>query len=215
MTSAAPLDPFTTLRLPRGILEDLQETVIQQDRQFLTEVGLSMGLTRQEITAMIRTVLGTGAPQAIPVLWAPPAWDPTDTDDTDDAEARPYKHFCPWWERHGEGLWRRCPRHRIGPQLPCPIHERSLPCPLTRLYTDPVIRELPLLHPVTHDGRLYWTRDAPAAPCYNEDGTIPTEGTIHYVTFRGERVASWRPASLQEVCTTSGLAVFPASHDSD
>jgi hypothetical protein len=203
MTSATlstSLDTFITLRLPRGILEDLQETVIQQDRQFLTEVGLSMGLSRSEIGAMIRMVLGTGAPQTIPVLWAPPAWDPTATDaatdDTEEeADARPYKHFCPWWERHGEGLWRRCPRHRIGPQLPCPIHERSLPCPLTRVYTDPVIQELPLLYPFTHDGRLFWTRDTPGAPCYNEDGTVPTDGTICFVTFRGQRVPSWRAAT--------------------
>ena len=154
-----------TLRLPRGLLQDLEETIIQQDRQFLTEVGMSLGLSRPEIAAMIRQVLGTGAPQVLPALWASTA-DPAT--------------FCPWWECHGDGIWRKCPRHRISPSLPCPIHERAVPCPLTRLGMDPFIMNLPHFQPVSHKGRLFWVSSDGMA-CYNEDGTVPTDGAIRYI----------------------------------
>lgn len=169
-----------TLRLPRGLLQDLEETIIQQDRQFLTEVGLSLGITRPEIAAMMRQVLGTGAPQPIPVLWAP---------NTVRATA------CPWWECHGEGLWRPCPRHRLSPSLPCAIHERAVPCPLTRLATDPFIVDLPRFQPVRHRGRLFWASDA---ACYNEDGTLPTDGAIRYIyrEVDGARIPVFVPTEV-------------------
>ena len=175
MASAVIPDPgqtYMTLRLPRGLLQDLEETVIQQDRQFLTEVGLSLGLSRAEITGMIRQVLGTGALQPMPVLWATSATTP---------------NFCPWWECRGDGLWRPCPRHRISPSLPCAIHERSVPCPLTRLDSDPIIKDLPQLQPISHRGRMFWI-SPDATICYNEDGTIPTDGAIRFINRKGERV---------------------------
>jgi hypothetical protein len=184
---------YMTLRLPRGLLQDLEETIIQQDRQFLTEVGLSMGLSRPEVAAMIRRVLGTGAPQTIPVLWAPP-----ETANTDDDEDEPRDNFCPWWECRGEGLWRRCPRHRISPHLPCPIHERSVPCPLTRLNTDPFIQALPALTPMEFNGRLFWTLPDNQT-CYAEDGSLPTDGAIRFVwSSDGERIPVWFPITVLE-----------------
>lgn len=186
---------YMTMRLPRGLLQDLEETIIQQDRQFLTEVGKSMGLSRPEINTMLRRVLGLGAPQTIPVLWAPPEKPSTDDDseDEDDEEETPPDTFCPWWECRGEGLWRRCPRHRIAPHLPCPIHERAVPCPLTRLGTDPYIQALPKLQPIEHDGRIFWIGPY-GEPCYNEDGTLPTDGTIRFPRLPdGSRIPVWVP----------------------
>lgn len=184
---------YMTLRLPRSLLQDLEETIIQQDRQFLTEVGLSMGLSRPEVAAMLRRVLGTGAPQTIPVLWAPPEKEERDADEE---EARDL--FCPWWECRGEGVWRRCPRHRIAPHLPCPIHERSVPCPLTRLNSDPYLQHLPYLQPMEMAGRLFWVGEN-GSPCYQEDGTIPTDGTIRFVTTaEGDRKPVWFPMDVLE-----------------
>lgn len=179
---------YMTLRLPRGLLQDLEETIIQQDRQFLTEVGLSLGLNRAEIAGMMRQVLGTGASQPMPVLWATSADTPA---------------FCPWWECRGEGLWRRCPRHRISPSLPCCIHERSVPCPLTRLDTDPFLQELPHLQPVSHRGRLFWT-SSDGAICYNEDGTVPTDGAIRFINNAdGERVPVFATTEALELLASA------------
>lgn len=197
-TSARGLT-YMTMRLPRSLLQDLEETIIQQDRQFLMEVGLSMGLSRPEVNTMIRRVLGTGAPQTIPVLWAPPERSPGEEDDEEDEETAAARDlFCPWWECRGEGLWRRCPRHRIAPHLPCPIHERSVPCPLTRLNTDPFIKDLPHLQPMEVAGRLFWVGPN-GSPCYQEDGTIPTDGTIRFVwSSEGERIPVWFPLAVLE-----------------
>lgn len=182
-SASASDQSYRTLRLPRGLLEDLEESVIQFDRQFLTEVGLSLGLSRAAIAPMIRQILGTGAPQNILTLWTPPVTD-TDTDTN--------LLFCPWWECHGGNLWRRCPRHRLSPSLPCCIHERAVPCPLTRLGTDPELLALPLLQPIEYDNRIFWV-GPDGTPCYAEDGTVPTDGVIRFATDNGERVPLFVP----------------------
>jgi hypothetical protein len=163
-----------TLRLPRSLWQDLEETVIQQDRQFLTEVARELGLPVAEV---LRRCLGTGALQPVPVLWTNPL------------EAGTVPEVCPWWECHGEGLWRRCPRLRLASTLPCQIHERCTPCPLARTDRDPVIRALPVVQPVRWQGSLYWINPAdPDAPPFHEDGTVDLLGRFRQVTFRGERV---------------------------
>jgi hypothetical protein len=176
-TIAAPLEPdpeltYKTLRLPRGFLQDFEETVIQFDRQFLTEVGLSLGMTRAAIAPLIRQVLGTGAPQPVLALLAPPI-----------AEEAPA--FCPWWECRGDNFWRRCPRHRVSPSLPCSIHERAVPCPLTRLDSDPFFRDAPFLQPMEFENRIYWVNSG-GTRCYNEDGTLSTDGVIRFQMADGE-----------------------------
>lgn len=163
-----------TLRLPRSLWKDLEDTVIQQDRQFLTEVARTLGLPVSEV---LRRCLGTGAPQVVPVLWANPLESGTEPE------------CCPWWEFHGDGLWRRCPRLRLSGTLPCQIHERCTPCPLARLDSDPVIRALPVVLPVRWEGSLYWINPADtSAPPYREDGTVDLEGTFRHVIRDGERV---------------------------
>lgn len=152
-----------TLRIPRGLLADLEETVIQQDRQFLSEVARSLGLSVPEV---LRRCLGTGAPVPVPVLWAPPAT----------ANSEPVA--CPWWECHGEGLWRPCPRLRLSPTMPCAVHERSVPCPLTKLASDPELKAMPTFDPVLHEGALYWVDPTGVHPPFREDGTIETAGRI-------------------------------------
>ena len=173
MATASPcIITTTTLRLPRSLWQDLEETVIQQDRQFLTEVARTLGLPVSEV---LRRCLGTGAPHPVPVLWANPL------------EAVP--EVCPWWDCHGEGLWRRCPRLRLSSTLPCQIHERCTPCPLARLDSDPIIRALPAVQPVRWRGSLYWINPAnPDVPPFHEDGTIDYSGNFRLIGFRGERV---------------------------
>ena len=164
------------LRLPRGLWEDLEQTIIQQDRQFLTELARALGLPVPEV---LRRVLGTGAPQTVPVLTAAAG-----------AAGR-----CPWWQHHGDGLWRRCCRQRLSSTLPCAIHERSVPCPLTRLDTDPFIRALPVLQPARMDGRLLWYDPDGLLPTMNEDGTVATDGQIRLVDLNGRRKPTWFPTA--------------------
>lgn len=171
--------PLQTLRLPRGLWADLEATVIQQDRQFLTEVARTLGLPVAEV---LRRCLGTGAPQSVPIL-------------VGDAES---PGRCPWWQQYGDGLWRRCCRSRLSPTLPCAAHERSVPCPLTRLDSDPVIRALPRLQPARFGDRLLWYDPANVAPTYNEDGTV-ADGRVRAVSFRGRPVLTWFPAAFASV----------------
>ena len=44
MTSLDSASQLVTFRIPRGLWRDLEETVIQQDRQFLSEVARQLGL---------------------------------------------------------------------------------------------------------------------------------------------------------------------------
>jgi hypothetical protein len=175
-TIAAPatdeIIKYHTFRIPRGLWRDLEETVIQQDRQFLSEVARTLGLPVQDV---LRRCLGTGAPTTIPVLWMPTV-----------AAGR-----CPWWERHGEGLLRPCPRLRLSPTMPCQIHERCTPCPLTRLDNDPFIRALPTFEPFTFNGNLYWLDPKGDGALYREDGTLETEGEIRFINFRDTRIPVW------------------------
>jgi hypothetical protein len=165
---------YHTFRIPRGLWKDLEETVIQQDRIFLMEVARSLGLSTQEV---LRKCLGTGAPQSLPVLW------------TAHPDAEP--DACPWWECHGEGLWRPCPRFRIAPALPCHIHERSVPCPLTRLATDPYLANLPERLPVRWKGQLFWMDPTGKATLLREDGTEETTGRLRWIHWQGKKCLVW------------------------
>ena len=156
-----------TLRIPRGLWADLEETVIQQDRQFLSEVARSLGLPVNEV---LRRCLGTGAPTSIPILW---------TDGTEPTA-------CPWWECHGDGLWRRCPRQRLTATMPCPIHERCVPCPLARPDTDPMIRALRRVTPVLWNNELFWVDSTGKHPAFREDGTTDTDGTFRRIRLDGK-----------------------------
>ena len=146
--------------------------MIQQDRAFLSEVARSLGLPVQEV---LRRCLGTGAQQPVPVLWAPSTSTHVDV--------------CPWWECHGDGLWRRCPRLRLSSTLPCNIHERCTPCPLARLDSDPIISDLPWVQPITWNNRVYWIDPAnPDAAARREDGAVETEFKFRYIDFRGKQI---------------------------
>jgi hypothetical protein len=158
-----------SLRVPRGLWQDLEETVIQQDRQFLTEVARSLGLPVAEV---LRKCLGTGgATQSIPVLWS-------EYGQTEAPEA------CPWWDCHGDGLWRRCPRLRLSASLPCALHERWSPSTSTaRIDTDPFLRTLPVRTPVSWKGTLYWVDPTATDPPLREDGTV--DATCQFVRANG------------------------------
>ena len=157
----------TTLRIPRGLWKDLEESVIQQDRQFLTEVARSLGLPVGEV---LRKVLGTGAPQLVQILTA-----------AEDAD------ICPWWDRIGDGLWRPCRRQRMSGSQPCQIHTRSASS-AARLGADPYVVNLPVLQPVLHGGTIYWVSDDPDMSVYREDGTIVCDRTFKRITFHGQRM---------------------------
>ncbi len=171
-----------TLRIPKGMWDDLEQSVIQQDRLFLTEVARSLGLPVQEV---IRKCLGTsGASTVVPVLWMPP--------ESDDAEC------CPWWECHGEGLWRRCPRARLSPTMPCYMHERFTPCPLTRLQSDPYIKALPWRIPWRRDGTLYWIDPDRKTYPLHEDGRIESNYLCRVIDHRGTQTVLWYPLATEE-----------------
>ena len=171
-----------TFRIPRGLWDDLEATVIQQDRQFLSEVARQLGLPVPEV---LRRCLGTsGVSHPTPVLWAPS----TSTD----------PEPCPWWECHGDGLWRRCPRIRLSSTLPCQIHERCTPCPLARLNTDPYIRALPTRIPVRWADELYWVDPTGAHPPFREDGSVEDRGVFKQITVDDEPAWVWIPAGIKE-----------------
>lgn len=174
---------YETLRLPRSLWENLEEATILWDRQFLTEVARSLGLPPAEV---IRKVLGTGAPASVPVLWTTTA-------------AGPAPAACPWWECHGDGLWRRCPRVRLSPTLPCCVHERCTPCPLARLDSDPFIKALPVLWPVRRQGTLFWADPNGEAFPFHEDGRLETGGRFRFSEHRGKRIALWIPVAKPQV----------------
>lgn len=177
------------LRIPRGMWEDLEATVIQQDRMFLSEVARSLGLPPGEV---IRKCLGTGVSTKMVAVWQNPL-DGTTLD------------ACPWWECHGDGLWRRCPRKRLSPSLPCWNHERCTPCPLTRLHTDPYIQALPKMVPIKFRGALYWADPTNRYTTRNEDGSNCIEGSFLFTATRdGMQIVVWKPSSLTASPPTNG-----------
>ena len=167
-----------TLRIPRGLWKDLEETVIQQDRQFLTEVARTLGLPVAEV---LRKCLGSsGTPQ--PVLW-------TSSADGDEETQ------CPVWTLRGF-LWKPCARVRLSPTKCCPLHE---PIPLNgRLAND--IKDLPVRIPVQHEGTLYWFHKG--SPLLHEDGTIVTAGTLRSIDFRGAQILAWVPSEVKDLFPT-------------
>lgn len=156
-----------SLRIPRGLWDDLETSVIKQDRQFLTEVARSLGLPVQDV---LRKCL-VGRPTCVPTLWL----------NHEDPER------CPWYSARGS-LWFRCERKRLSPNLPCCIHER--PGQHNLLGTDPVILNAVRRVPVKHEDTLYWV--GPDGSALYEDGT-PKEGTFILTTFKDRRIAIWRP----------------------
>jgi hypothetical protein len=150
-----------TMRIPRGLWTDLEETVIQQDRQFLSEVARSLGLPVQEV---LRKCLGSGAPHAIPV-----------TLDQDGLQ-------CPWWTRTSDGCWCRCRRQRTGPTAPCHVHIHTIPG-THRLDTDPYLAGVTPLRPVRYRGSIYWFGPNHV---YGEDGMILPNISIRII--KGQHV---------------------------
>ena len=151
---------MTTLRMPRGLWDDFESTVIRQDSAWLTHVAREVGLPPAEV---IRKVLGTGAPQ-LALISAEPL-DP-----------------CPWYTRLGAGLWMPCKRQRIRPAGPCQFHER--PTPNTSISVDGVGKVKPYLF----NGRIYWSSEEPDADIFREDGTLETGFRFHtYIGDDGEK----------------------------
>ena len=160
-----------TLRIPKGLWDDLEETVIHQDRQFLTEVARSLGLP---IADVLRKCMGTGANHTIPVLWTP---------DVESTER------CPWWDLHGS-LWKPCHRMRLSPNLPCYKHERDHPSPTTKILTDQYIQSLPKRYPVRRNGALYWVSETDSIPLL-EDGSILSGWRCKIISHEGRKIAIW------------------------
>ena len=119
-----------TLRLPRGLWTDIEETVIRQDRQFLTEVARSLGLP---VADVIRKCLGTGADQSVAIVGEDPG-------------------ACPWWTETN-GLWRPCPRLRLTPTTACQGHRNPVGCCLRSALN------LPEAVPVRFEDEIYYVAD--------------------------------------------------------
>jgi hypothetical protein len=161
-----------TLRIPKGSFDDFTETVIQFDRQFLTMVAPTLGLSVAEV---LRRCLGTGAATPIPVLWAPHP--------SEDDEDLPK---CPWWTATGS-LWRPCQRLRLAPTLACLHHDSTSKG--GRLASDPFIRGLPKRWPVRFRDQLLWADPEGLEPALHEDGRPELEGRFRFTEHQGRRVA--------------------------
>ena len=159
-----------TLRIPKGLWADLEETVIQQDRRFLTEVAQSLGLPVQEV---LRRCLGNGAATPIPVLWFP------SVDTTEQ---------CPWWSLTG-ALWKPCHRSRMSPTLACCHHVDATPNSKQRMMSDPYVAALPTRWPVRYKGELLWADPAGIEPALHEDGRVEKEGRFRFFEHLGKRCA--------------------------
>ena len=141
-----------TLHIPRGLWEDLRESIILADRQFVTYVAKELGLNTGEV---LRKVLGTyGSAQIVHVLTS-----------SNDNEGR-----CPWWNRYGSGLWRQCARQRCSPTLPCQFH--ATPTGIQRATLD--VSALPRARPLRFKGVLYWLSPV-SNDVFREDGTLETD----------------------------------------
>ena len=161
-----------TLRIPKGLWADLEETVIQQDRQFLTEVARSLGLPVPEV---LRRCLGTGATTPIPVLWI----SSPDQEET-----------CPWWSSTPNGaLWRPCHRPRMAPTLPCCRHDGVSHSGLHRLASDSFIAALPKRWPIRFRSVIVWADPDGIEPAVYEDGRPELEGQFRFIQHRGKRIA--------------------------
>lgn len=166
---AIKMDTTVSLRIPKGLWTDLEDAVVAHGRQFLTEVARSLGLPVQDV---LRHCLGTGKATPIPHIWAPPDED-LDTDED----------ICPWWKRHGGGLWRRCPRLRLGPTLSCQLHENCTANTHMRINSDPYISALPWSIPLKWEGNVYWVvATQNKASAYREDGTVSPDGYFQRIS---------------------------------
>jgi len=157
------------LRLPRGLWDDLEQTIINMDRAFLTMIARELGLSVKEV---LQKCLGaSGSPQAVLIA--------ADTLDK-----------CPWCDRHGDGLWIPCHRQRLQPSRPCQFHER--PGPNSSLLMDYSLGKFFSI--IDRQGRVYWTSDEPDADIFREDGTLETELRFEfYKDEDGERIAHCYP----------------------
>jgi hypothetical protein len=156
-------------KMPKGLWTDFEETIIQQDRQFLTEVARGLSLPINEV---LRRCLGTGSPQAILV-------GDVETD------------ACPWWTRHGDGLWRPCNKYRLTVTTPCHLHTQSQSSHEQCLGSDPRLASIKTATPMNWNGEIYWTTDTDT---YHEDGRLSSikfkqidhRGTPMYVAVKNE-----------------------------
>lgn len=147
-----------TLRIPRGLFADLEQTVVQQDRQFLTEVARTLGLDPKEV---IRKCLGTtGSSTAIVCLTG------------EETES-----LCPFYFRSPESyLWSPCSRVRTSKTSPCALHTFNLPSPFLIHKDSPAFTCLPVVEPVSFNEKIYWVLydedRKQTTMVFNEDGSI-------------------------------------------
>lgn len=159
LTDPLKIRMTTMLRMPRGLWADLETTIIQQDRQFLTEVARALGLP---VADVIKRCLGTGAPQAVLV-------GETETDP------------CPWWNKIGY-LWKPCGRARLTATTPCPVHTHSKPSPTLCLGSDDQLAAVEVAKPFIWNGDLYWCAESSTV---REDG-IAVPFSFKQIEHRGK-----------------------------
>lgn len=147
-----------TLRIPRGLWADLEQTVIQQDRQFLTEVARTLGLDQKEV---LRKCLGTsGTSTAVTCLVG------------EETES-----LCPFYYRSiNSYLWTPCCRIRTSLTTPCALHTFTVPSSLLIHKDSPAFTCLPVVKPVSFNEKLYWVLfdegGKETTMVFNEDGSL-------------------------------------------
>jgi hypothetical protein len=137
--------PTTHLRLSRELVNDLNDTIIQMEIQFLKEVARDLGLPIQEV---LKRCMGMGAMQAMLI---------------GDDETEP----CPWWSRSADGLWQPCRRLRLTPTTPCSVHASTKPSSHCCLGSDDRLTTVQEAIPLLWEGTVYWS--TPEAT-FREDG---------------------------------------------
>jgi len=176
MTTPEPELTMETLRIPRGLWNDLEETVIAQDKQFLRMVAKELGLNPNDV---IQKCLGkTGETKRIPCLLA----------------GEEVESLCPWFTRGGplDLVWTPCGRLRMSATTACPIHKHSRPSSCCALNSSPTIQALPTLTPILYQESLYWALfdedNKRTIEVFREDDSLETGLQFFWVTFKDERV---------------------------
>ena len=183
-----------TLRIPRGLWADLEQTVIHQDRQFLREVAKTLGLPVNDV---IKKCLGTsGAQTQLLVLMGSDLSLSLSLSSSDDEESKDSEKLfqCPWYVNKGSSasrttLWTQCSRVRLTESSACVIHQNAVAGPSLCLKHDVAKKCLPTMIPVQHKGSVYWWCPTdPTIPVCREDGSSVPSLSFRYIQLNGEQI---------------------------
>lgn len=154
---------FETLRIPRGLWKDLEDTIIESDKKFLEEISRTLGLNKNEVFAHCGYGKGGGGERkSIPCCILG-----IEQDDSDE------KLRCPWYSKIGH-IWEPCIHLRMSESTPCPLHIFTNPSNKYALRNSPFIQSLPVVQKIFYNDDLYWVlfNGKQTTHVFREDGTL-------------------------------------------